>query len=244
LAPAARTRRRFFEKIAPAFEALTPDYWRKQNFVCDALDSYLPPARKKAKLKVLDVEPVDARYWAYLKPIDRGWYIDEVIVVGGGIMNLDGGTTKSMADAAGGLSARFEILQWRAPTTPFGLKLQSIDIVLLSDGAIKRLGSRLENALKNTRRVLKDQGRVLYVADEEDERALGAPMEKDFSGASPMAKYGFEIVTTKRDCGLAVGYMKKRQATAPVVSRGQASAGGFSKPGGQRPGGQKRKRLY
>jgi len=232
-APAARTRRRFFEKVTGTLEKFTPDYWRRENFLCEALDSYLPPAKKKALLRVMEIEPEDAKYWAYLKPLERGWYIDEFLAVGKSVDELDQG---SMRDAAKGIGASCELLSWRKASNVFpDVKKESIDIALISDGAIKRLGSRLENALRNTRKVMKPNGRFFFVMSQEDEDILGGSMEKDFSGSSPMDKYGYEIMTSKREFGLTVGYMKKKANTLPITQRAQTpAAGGFAKPRSQR----------
>jgi len=212
--PTARTPRRFFEK-------LTPKYWMRETFVCNFLDENLPQARPKALLKVLEIEPSDAKYWQYLKPLEPKWYIDECFAVGSDIDDLEDGTLRGMKDAANGIGAKCSFIAWRKPHWPFGVEKASIDMMLLSDGAITRLGPRLENAMQHARAALKKSGRFYFIVNEEDEEALGGRMELEFDGTSIMDQYGFEIVTSKRDHDLAVGYMKQRGAAGPGAAGGR-----------------------
>jgi len=226
--PAARTCRRFFEK-------LNPDYWRKENFICEALDSYLPPAKKGALLKVVEIEPEDARYWVYLKPLDKGYYIEEVSAVGSTIDDMDDGALGRMKEAATSIGAKCNFVAWRKSHWPFGVQKGSIDIMFIADGTIKRLGPRLENALRQARLSLKKQGRFFFIANEEDEKCLRALMENDFNGRSVMDQFGFKIVTSVREFGLSVGYMQKQQKSVPISLRDEMAP---------KPSRPKRPRAY
>mmetsp|Transcript_61359 Transcript_61359/g.174286 ORF Transcript_61359/g.174286 Transcript_61359/m.174286 type:complete len:85 (-) Transcript_61359:29-283(-) len=60
------------------------------------------------------------------------------------------------------------------------------------------------------KRVLKPNGRVYFVANEDDEKALGGRFELGLQG-SLLQKVGFELVAAKRgDCGVTAGYLQKK----------------------------------
>jgi len=184
----------------------------RDNFVGNVFEEYLPLYTKnQVGLVVIDVEPVDARYWSYLKRSTSKGYPDVIVAVGKVIDELSQETLRSMQDTADGMLARrVEYMAWRQTKWGFGIEDGTVDIAMFSDGAISRLGrKRLVPAMKNVRKALKKRGRVLFVANEEDEKVLGAAMDIGV-GDEAVGKFGFNLFASKRQYGVVVGQLRKK----------------------------------
>jgi len=195
-----------------------PVYWQKQTFVCETLDVLLPKAQPKAKLQALEIEPKDGKYIAYLKPDDPSWYLDKYFAIGQFKGFDDNGMNELRKEAlAQGAAPKFQA--WSIATQRFQLESGSIDMVLFSDGAMKRLGALLEPALLEVKRVLRDSGRFFFVFDDVDEELSGSSFEVGLKG-SIIDRIGFELVAANRgECGVVVGYFRKKFARASSGKR-------------------------
>lgn len=175
------------------------------------------------------------------KKTDSKGYPDVIYAVGKSIDELPKDTLKSMQDTADGvLARRVNFLAWRQSKWSFGVEDGTADIVLFADGAITRLGkSRLFQAMKNARTALKKKGRILFVANEEDERLLGGMVGTLDMGVGNKAvgKFGFDLFASRRDHGVVVGQMRKRgvqlvedKAEKATEARGFVDKGSPSRP--------------
>jgi len=145
------------------------------------------------------------------KKEDSKAYPDVIFAVGKGIDELSKETLKSMQETADGvLARRVEFLAWRKTQWSFGVEDGTADIGLFADGAISRLGrKRLLPAMKNLRTALKDKGRILFLANEDDERVLGGVMDMGV-GNKAVDKFGFKLLASKRQHGVVVGQLRKK----------------------------------
>jgi len=202
---AALVGRRFFQNTW-----VDPGYWQKQVFVCEAFMSILPKPKKKAKLRVLEIEPVDGKFLSYLKPNDPDWYVEEYVAIGQNMWEFESDQINSIKREALALGAAPRFQSWTG-TQKWKLLNGCVDMALLADGSITRLGKLQEAALMEIKRVLKPDGRLYFVTNEDDEQRLGGRFELGLQG-SLLAKAGFELIAAKRsDFGLTAGYLRKKQ---------------------------------
>eukprot|EP00929_Paragymnodinium_shiwhaense_P042499 TRINITY_DN21981_c0_g1_i2.p1 TRINITY_DN21981_c0_g1~~TRINITY_DN21981_c0_g1_i2.p1 ORF type:complete len:296 (-),score=59.66 TRINITY_DN21981_c0_g1_i2:194-1081(-) len=165
---AARTRRNLF--------GFNPLEYPKQEFVGKTLDKFLPtPAKKKAELVVVEVEATNARYLPLLKADSSSIYVlEDVVYINKDFNNGNGADyLKNQALTVG---ARSVLLDW-FPPKPWGMKKKTVDMLLFSDSAPSRLGKDFPQALREASRVLKDNGQMFIIANEEDEKLLGGKFE-------------------------------------------------------------------
>jgi len=88
-------------------------------------------------------------------------------------------------------------------------------MVLLSEGSLGRLGSNIEAALIQIRRVMKNNGRLFFVFSSEDEYATGGSFE-DGMVTSIFDHVGFELTAARaggEEEGVTVGYFAKKGLT-------------------------------
>lgn len=188
----------------------------RESFIADFFDDNLPNAKPKARLVACELEPTGAKYWPFLKPDQESdnWYIDVVIAVGRSVDDLDDDDRKDMRIAANGIGATVRFITWRKEgSMPKTVPKECVDMMLFSEGTIARLGKRrLELFFKFAKQTLKRRGRLYFVVNPEDERTLDGTMDVAIGGGiddTVMTEYGFDIVISKRDHGVAVGYMQK-----------------------------------
>lgn len=209
--------RHFFQNTV-----LDPRYWSEENFVQDHLVKMLPKFKPKAKMVVVDMEPEGSRYWYLLKPDDKPWYLDKINALGEGITFLGKAELDGMAQTAKNLGSACQFFKFN-PKTRSGLVKECADVVLLSDNSIKRLGAnKIDAALGEIRRILKRTGHCLFIATADDEKVLG---RLDLGFESPLLrKHGLEIMGSVRgECGLNVGFLKKKLPTAASKQRPAAA---------------------
>jgi len=205
----ARLSRRFFQNTI--LQNLDPNYWQRKAFVCNTFNLILPKPKRKAKLSLVEVEPTDAKYLAYLKPDKPNWYIEDYIAIGKNIAEASEGDLETLKKEAVAMGCKPSFQGWNNPRERWKLKTGVIDMALLQDGAMATLGKDLAAALLEIKRVLKPDGRLFFAVNEEDAGVLGGNFALGLQD-SVADRLGFELVAAKRgdDCGLYAGYMRKR----------------------------------
>ncbi|CAE8665202.1 unnamed protein product [Polarella glacialis] len=208
---------------------LDPVGYQRDAHVCESLDNWLPNPPRKTKLLAMELEPVNSRYWSFLKPTECRWILDKFVVFGREIDQLDEKVTGEFRASAGGLGAKLMEVTWKKAGLPtqFG-KTGIIDMGLISDGTMARLARErsgvagVEASLRKMHQALKTTGRFYFVADEEDEKALGGTflgaLDVGFE-AAVLKRIGFEVVASSRNHGLVVGYMVKTNSPEARVVR-------------------------
>jgi len=171
----------------------------------------LPKPKKKAKLTVVEVEPTDGKYLAFLKPDKPEWYIETYIGIGKSIGSFSKSEKETLKKEAVAMGCRPLFQAWNNPRDRWELKRNVIDMVLFQDGAMATLGIDLQAAMSEVKRVLKPNGRVFFAVNEEDTKALGGQFDMGLQD-SVADRLGFELVAANRgDCGLVAGYMRIKQ---------------------------------
>ncbi|CAK8999814.1 unnamed protein product [Durusdinium trenchii] len=209
-ASASRVRQRFFQNTWA-----DKDYMDRQFFVAGTLHVLLPKAKPNSGLTALELEPTDGRYIGFLRPgaeevAKKKWYLDEYIAVGRTVFEAETDQVKKLKKEANAQGAKPRFQGWVNPSERWQVDKGSVDMALLSDGAMERLGSRREAALMELRRVLKPSGRLYAVASNEDAKAFKGDWADGMKG-SVFDQAGFELVAAKQgECGLTVGYWRKK----------------------------------
>jgi len=184
---------------------LDPGYWIKDNYVNNIFEPLLPRTKKGAELTLLEIEPIDGRYWSYLKRTDSRYYITDAFAL---TSSTEKEMMKDLKFNGIGIAAVPQIVTWEQKKS--FLKAKSLDMVLLADGCLQRLGrGRVEMAFREARRVLKDEGRLYFVLDKEDEKLLGCSVQLGFE-EGVIKQFGFEVASVTRDQGLLAGCMTKK----------------------------------
>ncbi|CAE8740308.1 unnamed protein product [Polarella glacialis] len=138
-----------------------------------------------------------------------------------------------------------EFQTWKPGAPAVGLRKESADLALLSAGTAARLKVRdLGQGLAEVRKALRSDGRVLIIANEEDEDVLGGKLEvileaqdlkdlRDLEGvrlgtneAAPgqvLRDSGLRLLQVFRDeCGLAIGVCARREDKAKKLAAAKA----------------------
>lgn len=211
---------------------LDPGYWKQQYFLIATLKKLLPTNRPQ--LCALQLAPGDAKHIGYLSPDKdaQGIRLDRFIALG-----KVGADLQDMLEKQGDIfKVAVEFRPWRAGAEAPGLRQDSVDVALLAAGTTAGLGSDLPAGLGEVRRALRSDGRVLIVANEEDEMALGGKMEvileaqnlRELSeledvkldegegeAGEVFRRAGLMLLRVLRDeCGLAVGICVRREQGA------------------------------
>eukprot|EP00930_Biecheleria_cincta_P028763 TRINITY_DN20051_c0_g1_i1.p1 TRINITY_DN20051_c0_g1~~TRINITY_DN20051_c0_g1_i1.p1 ORF type:complete len:284 (+),score=45.90 TRINITY_DN20051_c0_g1_i1:24-875(+) len=169
-------------------------FW--QNSMAETLEVLLPRAKPKSKLKAIEVEPVDGRY------------LDEFIAVGS---DLAPGNEvwESIKKQANDQGVRPALDNWKS-SARWVCDSRSVEMVLFGDGSFRRLGSRMEVAILESKRVLKSSGRLLFISNGEDDQAIDGRWDEGLQG-SMFDRAGFELVSARQgECGLTIGYFRKK----------------------------------
>ncbi|CAE7414955.1 eryA [Symbiodinium natans] len=199
-ARAPLSQRRFFGDL------LDPSVWERDSFVADSMSPWLPSYPPRTEVVALEVEPSSGRYLSFLRPENCKWYMEKVVIVGENLGELDGRTLEVMKRTASEMGAGFEALPWKKAGVPPQIKLGSVDIGLMSDGACAKLGAKgTEAALRRMFLMLKNSGRFFIIANSDDEQ-IGF-REQLVLGFEPavLKKIGWQIQAAKRDNGVVVG---------------------------------------
>eukprot|EP00930_Biecheleria_cincta_P028764 TRINITY_DN20051_c0_g1_i2.p1 TRINITY_DN20051_c0_g1~~TRINITY_DN20051_c0_g1_i2.p1 ORF type:complete len:296 (+),score=46.47 TRINITY_DN20051_c0_g1_i2:24-911(+) len=186
-----RVRRHFWQN-----SMIDVDYNKRLYFKAETLEVLLPRAKPKSKLKAIEVEPVDGRY------------LDEFIAVGS---DLAPGNEvwESIKKQANDQGVRPALDNWKS-SARWVCDSRSVEMVLFGDGSFRRLGSRMEVAILESKRVLKSSGRLLFISNGEDDQAIDGRWDEGLQG-SMFDRAGFELVSARQgECGLTIGYFRKK----------------------------------
>lgn len=236
---------------------IDPNYWKQQYFLAGKLKSLLPDRKE---ISILELAPSDAKHMGYLCPEkESGNRLDRYIVLG--IMKKE--LQDSFNQQAEIHKVAVEYRAWKpGKAADVALKKDSVDVALLTAGGAARLGpTDLGYGLAVVEKALKFDGRLLLVAGESDEVALGGKMEailsaqdmsdlqdleeldlevRESAAGQVLRMAGFRLVRVVRDeCGLAIGICLKREPVkvkepkkvAKVVSKKRSSESGPPRQG-------------
>lgn len=204
-----------------------PNYWKQQYFLAGKIKTLLPDKRR---LCALELAPGDSKYIGYMVPDkDEGSRLDNYVVLG----SVDGDLKENLKKQAEVFRTGIELRSWEPGRKAQG-RPESVDVALLAPGAASRLGSAsLGAGLQEVRRLLRFDGRVLIVAGEEDEAAMGGRFEsvleaQDLADLQELDAIGLDggegpagqllrgaglrlIRVVRDDCGLTIGMCVKRE---------------------------------
>jgi len=205
-----------------------PRYWQQQSFLAGTLKKMLP---QKKSLTALELEPADAKHISYMRPAEEsGDRLDQYIVLG----TVDNKLGEELIQQGRLNRAKTEFRTW-VPGQKADSRLAAIDVALVSAGTIKRLGPfAVCQGLAEIRKVLWSKGRVIIVANEADEAALGVKLESFVEGeggleslkpGSTAAKFAQVLRDTglrlegalRNDCGLVLGICLKQAAAGQLA---------------------------
>lgn len=208
---------------------MDPNYWKQQFFIGEnlrkmAYQGEVWPQKHPMVAAVL-VAPEDAKCVGAIKPSrEMGTRLDRMILMG----EASGELEQAFADQCKIWAAAGAYAEWK-PGRQSEIRKASIDLAVLAPGTMVRLGAQgLILALKEVQRVLKSDGRLVFVANEKDEEILGGRIEailqqeaseKDLAelrnidvevpldaAGAVLRDGGFRPVRAQRDeCGLVLG---------------------------------------
>jgi len=186
---------------------------------------------QKKSLTALELEPADAKHISYMRPAEEsGDRLDQYIVLG----TVDNKLGEELIQQGRLNRAKTEFRTW-VPGQKADSQLEAIDVALVSAGTIKRLGPfAVCQGLAEIRKVLWSKGRVIIVANEADEAALGVKLESFVEGeggleslkpGSTAAKFAQVLRDTglrlegalRNDCGLVLGICLKQAAAGQLA---------------------------
>jgi len=209
-----------------------PNYWKQQYFLAGRLKTFLP---EKKMLVALELAPTNGKYVGYMcPPKESGCRLDRYIAVGERDKDLDDILTKQAQVFMAGI----DFCPWVPSKKIRGLRPESVDVGMLAPGTATRLGiAGMGSGLAEVSKALKFDGRLLIIADEEDETTMGGQLEAileaqdsqeleelgilglegDQEPAGQVLKNaGFRLIRVIRDeCGLTIGVCLKRQEEKP-----------------------------
>lgn len=223
---------------------LDPNYWKQQQFLAEKLRKYLP---QRKLIKALEICPNDHKHLGYLVPAEgSGCRLDRYIAFGELTDDVIG-TVRQQGDY---FKVEVECLDWTpsmrisVSATDLIIKKDNLDVALVAEGTSARHRACLPAYLKYVSTLLKPDGRLIFLANEEDEKALGGRLEgtiqqqdleeleelkqlgiDDLDGADDpvglmLRESGFRLARSVRDdCGLTVGVCIKRQAPPPATKK-------------------------
>lgn len=187
------------------------------------------PRRKN--LIALELEPANARHISYMRPAEEsGSRLDQYIVLG----SVESKLGEELIQQGKMCRVKTEFRTW-APGQKADSRLAAIDVALVSAGTIKRLGpSAVCQGLAEVCKVLKSSGRVIIVANKDDEAALGGKLESFVEGETgpELLKTGSAAATFAQslratglrlegalpdDCGLVLGICLKQAAAGKLA---------------------------
>lgn len=188
----------------------------------------------KSDIRVVMVEPADRQYMYALKREEREYEITYLGVVIYDVEACDTAAIETQAKVIMAPNTVAKIYPWKGSTHKFSIKDSSVDVVFVQEGITRRLGPmNLKAALAEIRRILKKSGRVIIVADKEDERVFGGAFEGTKTPRM-FVEQGLETALAKRgddrgeraDPGVTVAWLKKAQpqAVAPPEKKRATTA--------------------
>lgn len=236
-----------------------PSYWSQQYFLAAKLKNYFPPNRKLHT--AMELWPTSSNYLGYMTPVEGAGTLEKYVVLG---EVEDEGLRDVLGQKGTVFKTEVVFVPW-GPGKKTTMPTDLVDTALVAPGTTAILGGEaLQYGLAEVSRVLKYDGRVLVVLDEEDEKALGGPMESildaqdawdyeelrdiDLDGVQLASGQIFRdarlrlISVIRDDCGLTLGVCVKREepkvpkSVRKAKAKTKASASRPSRPGGGRGG--------